>query len=142
MRISKWQANLESVFIQYQNLQNRIGVSDCMCFMADCVQAITGIDVMMKFRNKYSNYEEAIKLIEDHGGVQQIIDDSFSPHGFDKKPSSKAITGDVVLFHIPDLYMPGVIGFGNCGIYTMTCDKGLRLVPLFSHKVTTCWGIN
>jgi hypothetical protein len=48
------------------------GVNDCALFAADCVKAITDIDLATDLRGTYATAREAYELIKDRGGLEAI----------------------------------------------------------------------
>lgn len=48
------------------------GTNDCALFAADCVKALTEIDLAADLRGTYSTAREAFDLIQDRGGIEAI----------------------------------------------------------------------
>lgn len=93
------------------------GVWDCCIFTADAVKEITGIDYMAEFRGKYSNKEQAIKILGTT--LKETLIKKFGPH---KKVGSR---GDVAFKFEKDGPAIGIC-FGEGSIFV--CENGLEII--------------
>jgi hypothetical protein len=66
-------------------------------FVADCVQALTGVDPAAAYRGTYTNEQEARVILDRLGGVEAIAEAS----GFKEVGLLYAQRGDVVSFQGP-----------------------------------------
>ena len=69
------------------------GTNDCAIFAADCVKAITGVDLAAELRGTYSTEAGALKVILQRGceNIEQLIS-TFLP----EMPKEMARRGDLV----------------------------------------------
>src|SRR5437016_3082153 len=62
-RVKNWESKLEETLDWAQLRTFDWGRWDCCLFAADCVLAITGVDIAADFRGKYSSEQSAYELI-------------------------------------------------------------------------------
>ena len=83
----------------YQAIEDRTdsrfvwGEFDCCLFAAECVEAITGVNVMPDV--KYKNQKEAVEVIQSNGGLSAMVTSILGPSRFPLMASR----GDVVMRH-------------------------------------------
>jgi len=53
-RVDTWESDLRRVVLSYAGRPFVWGESDCACFAADCVAAISGVDPLAPYRGTYS----------------------------------------------------------------------------------------
>lgn len=62
-KLFDWPTRLNKYFDECAFKEFEYGVFDCALFVADGIQAMTGVDILSKYRGKYRNEEEAKFLI-------------------------------------------------------------------------------
>jgi cell wall-associated NlpC family hydrolase len=117
MRVAGWQRRLNEFVIateqRYKAVGFKPGEFDCVHFVADWVQVLTGTDPLGDYRGAYTSIEQGLALIRE-GGLRQALEARF---GAPVEPS-KAMRGDVAFCE--SLQM--------CGIYF---TSGARMCALF-----------
>lgn len=136
-RKENWPSKLERCREAHEKLSFEWGKSDCMSFAADCVLAMTGIDPMAAYRGKYSDMDGAIAIIENGGGVEQLIDNALKSVQAFKANKEYCARGDIVLIEYNGKSLAGV-WFGHFALAPFP-NRGLCRVPL--EYVKECWGI-
>lgn len=74
------------------------GVSDCCMFVADAVEAMTGVDYAARWRGFYTSDKAAFRLLRDYGGVVGVATMMLGP----AVPAALAGRGDVVVIDAPE----------------------------------------
>lgn len=82
------------------------GRHDCCTFAADCVQAMTGVDLMEKFRGRYRSAQGAAKVVARAG--HPSLADAWSAALPEIAPM-QAGRGDVVMFESVEGLAVGVV---------------------------------
>lgn len=74
------------------------GAHDCCLFAADCIQAMTDVDVAADFRGKYATAKGAAKAMKKFagGGVLAVAEKIAAAHGLAHIAPAAARRGDVV----------------------------------------------
>lgn len=98
MRRTDWLQNLQTLIHERMNVHYQPGMHDCCLFVADAVFAQTGKDPAQAYRGTYTTYEEAVRILNAHGGIEALMTKTFGePVG-----RNCARRGDVVLFNAPN----------------------------------------
>jgi hypothetical protein len=97
MRVNNWPRVLHEFVISRARTPFEWGKQDCCMFVADCVQALTGVDPAAAYRGTYTNEQEACAILDRLGGVEAIAEAS----GFKEVGLLYAQRGDVVSFQGP-----------------------------------------
>lgn len=89
-----WEARLGAVLDAYANRPFDWGRSDCCLFVADVVQAMTGIDPAAAYRGRYSNETGARLALRRYGKTTLVatFDAAFGPN----VEPARAHRGDIV----------------------------------------------
>jgi len=69
-----WEISLLTYLAEHESARFRWGSSDCMLFVADCVEAMTGEDVAKDLRGKYKSAKSAKKLLFALYGVTAYVE--------------------------------------------------------------------
>ena len=69
-RVEAWHVTLLDVIVAYETREAKYGTSDCCCFVRDCVEAMTGEDILIGFPMKYSSAAGALKELVKFGKVK------------------------------------------------------------------------
>jgi len=148
MRVDNWPGHFSQVIEAYKHKDFVWGETDCVCFAADCIKAITGFDFLKDYRGIYNDEEGALRLIAQHGGLEEGLGKLLLPVTSGVRPSSvsapcvnvvcgHAVRGDLVILDMNGKLSCG-IWIGRCALAPMP-DRGLCEVP--REFVKTCWGI-
>lgn len=102
--------NLNKVLMSYNNKTFEWGKSDCALFVAECVDAQTGSNLLNEFKNKYNSALGALKLLKQKGynNLEEIYDDYFK-----SIPLEHALNGDIILFLEDNRMTSGIFYMGN-----------------------------
>lgn len=124
-RFPDWQLRLEAFARERRNVPFSWGSNDCALFAADCVQALTGVQLCPELRG-YDG-RGALRLLQEHGGLQGLATEAL---GEPIAPVFAAV-GDVVLLRMGEGQALGVcngvvaIGPGPAGIEVAGMDAAL-----------------
>lgn len=93
-RLPGWEINLQKTIEKHRNSHFQWGAHDCCCFSATCVEAMTGINPMDKFQEKYRSKKtgQAVLKNEGKGTLLKTLIYLFGPWFH----PSKAQRGDLV----------------------------------------------
>lgn len=119
-RKNGWRSRLGAVISAAGARHFEVGVHDCALFTADCVLAMTGIDLAEPWRGKYSTYREGLGLMLDCG--YQNPKALVAAH-FDAIHVSQAVPGDLCFVRSAGGVLQGH------GAYVLT-SSGLGLIPV------------
>lgn len=98
-RTANWEARLTDVFESYRSKPWAWGESDCAHFAGDCVQAITGEDVLGPFRGNYATRLEAWARVRfcKHKTLEATVAGIFAARNCPEGDPVFAMPGDVGL---------------------------------------------
>jgi len=95
-RISNWPSALVNHIDANRDRPFEWGTHDCMLWAASCVEAITGNDPAKSLRGTYDSALSAYRIINSHGGFEEIVD-HLLPDGASNRIHSKiAQRGDMI----------------------------------------------
>jgi hypothetical protein len=94
-RKADWRSRLSAVVEGKRRLALSFGTNDCALFAADCVEAMTGVDLAARFRGRYSSADEAIALLLAEGFTDLC---EFVASCLEECAPSLARAGDVMAF--------------------------------------------
>lgn len=125
MRYEDWPPRLNAYVLSVQDKEFDVGVHDCTTFCAGAVEAITGVDYMEEFRDKYDSMEsgeEALKTIGE-GGLYKTLTKKFGK----SLPGARGQRGDIAYYE------------GSCGIVlgrvaVFLGEKGYIMVSITTVK--------
>lgn len=108
------------------------GEFDCCRFAAECVEAITGTNVMPDLH--YTNQEEAIEIIQSSGGLSKMVTDILGQPLFPLMASR----GDVVMRYDESTDM---MSLGTCvgSMVAFPAARGVAYVNL--SECICCWKV-
>lgn len=126
MRLPDWDRRLALVTEKHMRLPGEWGVSDCLLTAADAIEAVTGEDVMARWRGRYSTEKGAARLLrkEKCKTVDDAMRDVF---GLEPKGRLLAQRGDVGTIEIGGEIVAGYfceLGFATKG------PEGLAFHPV------------
>lgn len=90
-RVRDWPERLDAVFRAHGDVPFTWGEHDCCLFAANCVQAVTGIDVAADLRGTYADAAGAARTLAGVGGPEALCDARL----FERVPVAAAHVGDV-----------------------------------------------
>jgi hypothetical protein len=123
-RKQDWQLAFEKCVAENYHTPFEWGTHDCCLWAANLVLAITGHDVAVDFRGKYSTAKEALEILEAGGGVAAL----WTKHlGAEPVPPLFASVGDVVL---ADLNGQETMAVCNGDTLLATGTTGLCALPM------------
>lgn len=124
-RLVNWRSNLQSFILTIQAQHFEYGVHDCIIFPANCIRAMTGVDLAIPYRGKYKTLRGGIGLLKKHGYKDQF---DYIKRNFTEYPPSMAQTGDIALVDIGDSIPAGGIVYGD--VIYMVHRKSIAVVPI------------
>lgn len=66
-KLSDWRARLAQTIEAKRRLPIDYGTNDCALFVADCIFAMTGVDLAADIRGRYTSANDAVRLIYELG---------------------------------------------------------------------------
>lgn len=98
-RQDDWENRLIEVIERHEALEFQWGVSDCLILVADCCEALTGVDPMRSIRG-YSSEAQARAILEARGysGVGDAL-----AACFEEIPPARARRGDCGVVEVNDI---------------------------------------
>lgn len=140
-RYADWPTLLDSFLRAHASERFQYGRWDCALFVADAVQAMTGVDVAAKFRGHYGSRREALRAIKEYTGstsIRAIAETVFAEHGLREVAVARAQRGDAVLVRRGRDWSLGIVALDGAGIVSLAKDSLLRW-PL--SRAETAWRI-
>lgn len=115
------------------------GLHDCCCFVAGAIHAMTGYDMMARFRHRYESVEtiEQVVAEENASCLTALIRRELQAYGWRLKSPSFATRGDVVLLKEGAM---GIVSMDARQVLALKPDQGICLVPL--DDIHFVWGID
>jgi Domain of unknown function (DUF6950) len=136
-RYRDWPQRLELLIEMKKQIPFAWGRNDCCIFVADCIHAMTGIDVAAEFRGQYRTELGGMRIILRNGCLLAFIDKIAARFQIDQISVKKASRGDVVIAK-HDRYALGIVNL--CGDAAWVVGKtGLVEIPL--KLCTSAWKI-
>ena len=132
MRKQLWQLEFERFVAARQAMPFAWGSNDCATFAADCVLAITGVDVALPALRTHSTELQAARLLKKHGGVAGIATAALGA----PVPVLTAQIGDVVLADAAGHDMLAI-----CNGSTLMAPGPNGLVHLGLDQARQCWRV-
>jgi hypothetical protein len=132
MRKHTWQVDFERFTNERMTMPFAWGTNDCAIFAADCVLALTGVDVALPDLRTHTTDLQAARLLKTHGGVAGIATAALGA----PVPVLMAQVGDVVL-------IDGGAGdtLAICNGSTCMAPGPLGLVSFGMDSALLCWRI-
>ena len=121
MRLRDWEVRLQAVIAEWQAAEFQYGTYDCALFASAAVLAMTEFDLSAGLRD-YTTEAEGLALVKAQGYADHV--DVFAQNLL---PAARLKRGDIAIVR-----RDGLVALGVCqgrGIYIMTPDRGLALVP-------------
>lgn len=96
-RVEDWPDRLQMMADMYERTPFEYGRTDCAHFAADCVKAVTGRDVLGRFRGAYASRLEARARLKALGypGTSAAVGDALRAVGGHPVPPACAMVGDI-----------------------------------------------
>ncbi len=113
VRFPDWESLLDSFFQSRLNAPFQLGLNDCAMFACDAIKAITGVDLVMSLRGKYSSMKQGHDLIDDlteGKGMLHFYDVTAKQYNIKDVPLLLAHRGDAVIITLEEGPVLGVIG--------------------------------
>jgi hypothetical protein len=135
-RLPDWQSRLSEYLTSCARTCFKYGTLDCGLFVADAIQATTGVDVADPLRDKYRTRTEAfaaIKVLCGKASMEAVAAYLAARHGIQEVPVLCAQRGDAVVLGKGSRSALGIVAMHGTEILTPYKDGILRL-PL-SHAL-------
>lgn len=127
-----WQLCLEAFVHERKSMPFAWGTNDCTIFAADCVQALTGVDVVPAEARGYTTERQAARILKERGGLIGIATAAMG----EPLPPLLAGIGDVVLSKAGAHDMLAICNGGTC-----IAPGPDGLVHLGMATATMCWRV-
>jgi len=112
-RIKGWEYRLSELFKARAHSPFKWGTNDCCMFFADCVEAVTKVDVGEWFRGKYHGRTKAFGLLKEfaQGSVAETMDRIATEYGMKETKEvppgpwqhKALVAGDIVTMKVEPL---------------------------------------
>lgn len=73
-RLADWEDRLASLIAQRIDQPFVWGVNDCALFAADCIEAMTGVDLAPDLRGQWQDQRQALRVIAGLGGLAAAVE--------------------------------------------------------------------
>lgn len=145
-RLPDWRERLNGTFISWADEKFVWGSTDCFCFAAACIEAVTGENPMLGFIGSYESKKQAYRsLLKGIEGSDGRVYRAEGIEGYirlfmgQEKPVLTAQRGDIVLIQQNDMQVTSVVDDSGLRLVAMTESDGLVRLPL---KVgTMAWSV-
>ena len=97
LRVDNWPSAMYAAIEEKRNQPFIWGSSDCCLFVADIIEAMTGIDIATGLRGKYDSLESAEIIL--NGPLVEFMDRAMKFYNIEEIPLSYAGRGDMVVFN-------------------------------------------
>lgn len=94
-RVTDWRARLSAVHEERRRAPHQYGEHDCGLFAADCILAMTGVDLAASFRGRYRDAAGAERLLAA-AGYADLCD--LAAAYLEEIPPAMARMGDIMAF--------------------------------------------
>lgn len=131
-KFDDWQVRYAAFIAQRQPMPFAWGSNDCATFSADCVLALTGVDVALPELRQHSTDLQAARVLKSHGGLIGIATAALG----EPVAAAYAQIGDVVLSKSGDRDMLAI-----CNGATAIAPGPVELVHLPLDLRSKCWRI-
>ena len=98
-RNQNWPIALNEVIRNRAATPFQYGSHDCAQFTADCINAMTGTDLMADFRGRYATQEGALKVLDEcfGGDLEEAMERIADQYELEEIVTLRAKGGDIVL---------------------------------------------
>lgn len=132
MRYHDWQIRFAAFVAARQTMPFAWGANDCCTFAADCILAITGVDVALSEQRQQSSALQAARLLKTVGGVAGAATSALG----EPMPALMAQVGDVVLADAAGRDMLAI-----CNGATCMAPGPAGLVHISMATARKCWRV-
>ena len=136
-RLDNWQSRLSEYLVQCAHTPFRYGQLDCGLFVAESIEAMTGVDVALPLRDKYTNRTEAFAAIKALCGsptMEAVAEYIAREHGIPEVPVLRAQRGDALVLKSGRRSTLGILAMHGTEILTPYEDGILRVtLSLATH---------
>lgn len=127
-RFENWRKLLAQEIAAKANSPFAYGVHDCCLSVADCVYAVTGVDLCKEFRG-YRGEEAAQQILDQHGGVLGVAQYLAEKFNIKRTNKSRAGAGDVVILMNDGRALLAIIGTDGRTAFAASKDGGWLRFP-------------
>jgi hypothetical protein len=124
-RLPNWRLHFDAILCARVYSSFEWGRFDCCLFAADCVQAITGVDLAKDYRG-YVGAKQALRVLDHGGGVGLIATRAL---GFPQAVADARV-GDVVLVPADKRHREALAVVIAPGMSALPAARGLQQAPL------------
>lgn len=93
-RLPDWRSRLARYYEGVRKSPFEYGATDCACFAAGAVEAMTGVDPMASIRGRYKTVKGGLKVLRD-AGAKSLVD--LVARNFEEVHPSAARVGDIAV---------------------------------------------
>lgn len=133
-RVPGWELRFAQLVRERWGMRFEWGVNDCCLWAADCVLAITGVDLMADLRGRYDSEFGSWRVLLENGGLEAMCDARL---GAPTEPGLAQV-GDVAMLYYEGRQLLAVCGGGH---YVVVSPDGLAAIPRATAAIIKVWGV-
>ena len=140
-RRSDWQGALDEFVRANQDRRFEYGKWDCCLFVCDAIIEMTGVDLAVSLRGKYSTRAGALRAISEQLGTASILavaENAAAAHHMPEVPVLQAHRGDMVVVARGRDHSLGLVALNGRGVI-VTSKRGLWRLPL--SRAVRAWQV-
>jgi len=138
MRVENWESKLEQVIEDTKNKPKfEYGKNDCVSFVRDCVEAITGRNVFEKKWKSLKDGKELIRNLKKKDLLDMCLQIA-KENNFEEISINKAQRGDV-LYYKDEYDWDGTVGVCIGDKTMFNWKKAIMVID--NNKCSKCWRI-
>lgn len=128
-----WPERLEAFIRSRRNVPFAYGTNDCVVYVCDAIEAMTGEDIFAELRGTYDSELGARRKLIEIGGIEAWFSQRMRRH----QTVLRATRGDVGLMPGENGWQPAAICLGShwCG----PSDEGILMVPI--STAVAAWAV-
>lgn len=124
-RRDDWRLALMRFLDDAARMPMAFGTHDCALFAAEAVRIMTGTDLAARYRGRYSDLREGLRLLKADGFADHV---ALARAKLPAIPVADAMPGDLAVIAADPLPALGVVQ--GAAVYVLAVQGGLGLVPL------------
>lgn len=131
-RRTGWQEALDKFLRAHQDRPFEYGKWDCCLFVCDAIVEMTGVDLAVSYRGKYSTRIGAMRTIGELVGmasVRAVAENAATVYGMPEIPITHAHRGDMVVVRRGRDYSLGLVALNGREVI-VSSKRGLWRLPL------------
>lgn len=146
-RFEDWPTRLHGFIAENSDRLFQYGYWDCCLFACGAIEAMTGEDIALPFRGKYSTRRGAFDIAQQYCGersIETLAAKVASENGMPETTPNLARRGDLVLIERPFGHSAGIVALNGSQIFitgelSRNGGSGLGFVPI--SRAVRAWRV-